>query len=307
MRETPIGLYEKALPTYLSWEERLAASKDAGYGFMEMSVDETDARLGRLKWSKAEKIELLMCMRKLNMPILTMCLSGNRRFPIGSENAETRLRGIQLIKDAIDFALEMGIRIIQLAGYDEYANPSNDATLNNFAASLQECIQYAEKRAVMLAMETMENELMNSIRKAKRYVDTFDSSWFKIYPDIGNLTATGQDIESDYETGKNDIVALHLKDTRPGIFRGIPFGEGNVDFVSFFKLLTRENYPGIFVVEMWSDETEDSIRLVKDTRIFLMEKMERSMEQLRLEQIRRPAKEGNHERNRNQTAYEGTL
>lgn len=286
IREIPIGLYEKALPTYLSWEERLAAAKDAGYGFVEMSVDETDARIDRLKWSKAEKIELLRCMQKLNMPIRTLCLSGNRRYPIGSENTETRVRGIQLVKDAIDFALDLGIRIIQLAGYDEYANPSNEATLNNFIASLQECVQYAEKRAVMLAMETMENELMNSIRKAKRYVDAFDSPWFKIYPDIGNLTATGQDIQSDYASGKNDIVALHLKDTRPGIFREIPFGEGNVDFVSFFKLLIRERYPGIFVVEMWSDGTEDSIRQVKDTRIFLLEKMKRSIEQLQLEQIR---------------------
>ncbi len=285
IREIPIGLYEKALPTYLSWEERLASSKEAGYGFLEMSVDETDARIDRLKWSKAEKIELKQCMQKLNMPILTMCLSGNRRFPIGSENMETRLRGIQLIKDAIDFALDLGIRIIQLAGYDEYANPSNDATLNNFIASLEECIQYAESRAVMLAMETMENELMNSIRKAKRYVDTFHSPWFKIYPDIGNLTATGQDIESDYVSGKNDIVALHLKDTRPGIFRKIPFGEGNVDFVSFFKLLIREKYLGLFVVEMWSDETEDSIRQAKNARIFLMEKMKRSIEQIQLEHV----------------------
>jgi L-ribulose-5-phosphate 3-epimerase len=277
IRENPIGLYEKALPAQLSWEERLSAAKDAGYAFLEMSVDETDARIGRLKWSRTERSELLHCTQRLNMPILSMCLSGNRRFPIGSENTETRLRGVKLIKDAIDFALNLGIRIIQLAGYDEYANPSNDATLNNFFVSLEECVKYAKKRAVMLAMETMENDLMNSVRKAKRYVDAFDSPWFKIYPDVGNLTATGQDIEADYMGGKNDIVAIHLKDTLPGIFRNIPFGKGNVDFISFFQLLTREKYLGIFVVEMWSDETNDSVQQAKNARLFLADKMEQSI------------------------------
>jgi L-ribulose-5-phosphate 3-epimerase len=281
IRENLIGIYEKALPCHLSWEERLAAAKDAGYDFLEMSVDETDARIGRLKWPITDKTELLQCMQTLNMPILSMCLSGNRRFPIGSKNRETRLSGIRLIKNAVDFALDLGIRIIQLAGYDEYANPSNDATVHNFFVSLEECVRYAEKRAVMLAMETMENELMNSIRKAKRYVDAIDSPWFKIYPDVGNLTAVGQDIENDYMSGKNDIVAIHVKDTRPGIFRDIPFGEGNVDFVSFFKLLIREKFSGIFVAEMWADETMDSIQQAKYARLFLADKMDQAIEQLK--------------------------
>ena len=281
IRETPIGLYEKALPAYLSWEERLAAVKETGYDFLEMSIDETDARIDRLGWPETNRMELLRCIHKLNVPIMSMCLSGNRRFPIGSENTDTRSRGVHLIKDAIDFALSLGIRIIQLAGYDEYANPSNETTANNFIVSLEECVKYAEKRAVMLAMETMENRLMDSIRKAKRYVDTFSSPWFKIYPDIGNMTATEQDIEADYLAGKDDIVALHLKDTRPGIFRNIPFGKGNVDFVSFFKLLIREKHSGIFVVEMWSDEAGNSLQRAKDAKIFLIGKMEQSAEQLK--------------------------
>ncbi len=280
VRKIPIGLYEKALPAQLTWEERLAAARNAGYDFLEMSIDETDARIGRLTWSGAEKNELLQCVRKQSMPILSMCLSGNRRFPIGSENAKTRARGVKLIKDAIEFAQALEIRIIQLAGYDEYANPSNDATVRNFMVSLGECVRYAEQKAVMLAMETMENDLMNSIRKAKGYVDALNSQWFKIYPDVGNLTASGQDIQTDYLIGKNDIVAIHLKDTRPGVYREIPFGEGTVDFVSFFKLLITEKYDGIFVVEMWSDETGDSVQHARNARNFLADKMEQAIEQL---------------------------
>jgi L-ribulose-5-phosphate 3-epimerase UlaE len=42
LQENLIGLYEKALPKQLNWEERLSAAKDAGFDFMEISIDETD-------------------------------------------------------------------------------------------------------------------------------------------------------------------------------------------------------------------------------------------------------------------------
>lgn len=276
IQENLFGLYEKALPKYLSWEERLAAAKDAGFDFLEISIDESDERIGRLSWNEHERTKLINAMHRLHMPILSMCLSANRRFPIGSENDETRRSGIQLIRNAIDFALGCGIRVIQLAGYDEYANPSSDATVRNFRHSLALCARYAQQKAVMLALETMENDLMDSIQKAKGYVDLIQSPWLKIYPDLGNLAATGQRIESDFLLGKQDIVAIHLKDTLPGIVRDIAFGNGNVDFVSFFRLLAREDYCGLFVVEMWTDETDASFQTIREARAFLLDKLEQA-------------------------------
>ena len=48
MRQHKLGIYEKALPGHLSWAERLALAKACGYDFVEISIDETDARLARL-------------------------------------------------------------------------------------------------------------------------------------------------------------------------------------------------------------------------------------------------------------------
>jgi predicted hexulose-6-phosphate isomerase len=268
-----IGLYEKALPKQLSWEERLFAAKDAGFDFMEISIDETDERIARLSWNKQERTKLMETIHRLNMPILTMCLSGNRRYPIGSEYEETRQNGIQLIRNAIDFALDCGVRVIQLAGYDEYANPSTEITVQNFHDSLALSARYAQEKAVMLALETMENDLMDSIAKAKAFVDSIQSPWLKIYPDLGNLCATGKDVEREFRLGMQDIVAIHLKDTLPGIVRDIPFGSGNVDFVSFFRLMEQEHYSGLYVAEMWTDETNESIRAAKDARKFLADKL----------------------------------
>ena len=47
-----LGLYEKALPIDLSWEEKLKVAKESGYDFLEMSIDETEEKMARLDMSE---------------------------------------------------------------------------------------------------------------------------------------------------------------------------------------------------------------------------------------------------------------
>ena len=44
-----LGLYEKSMPNTLSFKEKLETVKATGFDFLEMSVDETDEKLARLK------------------------------------------------------------------------------------------------------------------------------------------------------------------------------------------------------------------------------------------------------------------
>lgn len=274
IRNNLFGLYEKALPAYLSWEERLSLAKYAGYDFLEISIDETDERMGRLDWSYEQRLEIKNAIIKTEMPILTMCLSGNRRFPIGSKIIEVRDKGITLIKQAIRFSIDLGIRVIQLAGYDEYYNESDKITANNFLDAILECADYAAQYDVMLAFETMDTEHLDTIKKAMFYVNKVKSPWLNIYPDIGNLSSRKVDIRSDFLAGQDHIVAIHLKDTRENEFRRVEFGEGIVDFIGFFRLLDEIQYKGPFVVEMWSDDGLDSIPDAKKAREFLLDKMD---------------------------------
>jgi L-ribulose-5-phosphate 3-epimerase UlaE len=75
-----------------------------------------------------------------------------------------------------------------------------------------------------------------------------------------------------------DVVAIHLKDTLPGIVRDIAFGDGNVDFISFFRMLARKRYSGLFVTEMWTDETPQSIQVAWEAREFIADKIARAQE-----------------------------
>ena len=81
-----LGLYEKAMPGTLSWREKLEAAREAGFDFVEISIDETDQKLARLDMSAEERLELVRLMAETGMPIRTMCLSGHRKYPLGPCN-----------------------------------------------------------------------------------------------------------------------------------------------------------------------------------------------------------------------------
>ena len=48
-----LGVYEKAMPDTLTWEERLGAAGECGFDYAEISIDETDRRLARLDMDRA--------------------------------------------------------------------------------------------------------------------------------------------------------------------------------------------------------------------------------------------------------------
>ena len=129
MAEQPVGLYEKALPAPWSWEKRLAMAAEAGYDFVEISIDESDERLGRLAWPPAAKADLRRSVAAAGVPILTMCLSGHRKYPLGSRSPQVRERAETIMREAIEFAADVGVRIVQVAGYDVFYEESDDCTV----------------------------------------------------------------------------------------------------------------------------------------------------------------------------------
>lgn len=249
-----LGLYEKAMPAHLSWKEKLEAAKAAGFDFLEISIDESEEKLRRLDWPSAKRMELVNIMKVVGLPIRTMCLSGHRKYPLGSHDEKTRIKGMEIMEKAIQLADDLGVRIIQLAGYDVYYERADEDTRNHFAENLKKATELAARTGVVMGFETMETEFMNTVEKSMQYVDQIASNYLNVYPDIGNITNAakiyGTDVLTDLRKGRGHLVAMHLKETIPGHFREIPFGEGHVDFEqsiqTAWELGVRK-----FVTEFW--------------------------------------------------------
>ena len=115
MTENALGIYEKALPQSLTWEEKFNLVHDLGFNFIEFSIDESDERLARLDWTREERQEFRDAMWKTNSRINTMMLSGHRRYPLGSKDPVIRQKSLEMMQKAIDLAVDLGIRNIQMA------------------------------------------------------------------------------------------------------------------------------------------------------------------------------------------------
>ncbi len=254
MKKYAIGLYEKAMPKSMSWEEKLQCAKDCGYDFVEISIDETDEKLARLEWSQDERLELVGLMKKIGVPIRSMCLSGHRKYPFGASDEAVRKRSMEIMEKAIELADDLGIRIIQLAGYDVYYEEGTAESERLFAENLKKATIMAASKGIVMGFETMETEFMNTTEKAMKYVKLVDNPYLGVYPDSGNLTNAavtyGTSVLDDLETGRGHIVALHLKETVPGKFREIPFLTGHVDFEAVIKKAWELGIRR-FVTEMW--------------------------------------------------------
>jgi len=286
-----LGLYEKALPDSLILEEKLVYAKKFGFDFLEISIDESDARLSRLEMSQADKQRLHTAVETI-LPLGSICLSGHRKYPLGSENPETGERSLQIMEKAIRFASEFGIRIIMLAGYDTYYETSNEATRRYFSQRLEKCVLMAAKAGVTLAFETMETPFMNSVAKAMHYITRCKSPFLQIYPDIGNITNASLlemfDVMDDLKKGTGHIVALHLKDTKPGIYRNLSLGDGQVDFK---KTIITAWEMGIrrFVTEFWDTPQKNWEEEIPRTFAFITELLDKQPTRFsdRNERIRR--------------------
>jgi len=272
-KQVPLGIYEKALPVGECWLERLGLAKTLGFDFVEMSIDETDARLSRLDWSREQKLALINAVAETGVRVPSMCLSAHRRFPLGSEDDGVRQQSLAIMRQAIQFAQDVGIRVIQLAGYDVYYQQANNETRRRFREGLKESVEMASRAQVTLAMEIMDYPLMNSISKALGYAHYLNNPWFQIYPDIGNLSAWDNDVQMELQAGIGHIVAVHVKDTRPGIFKNVPFGAGIVDFEHCFSTLKQSGYHGPYLIEMWSETAEDPLAEVIKARDWVLQRM----------------------------------
>lgn len=256
-----LAMYEKAVPNSLTFPQKLKAGNAAGFDRIEISIDETEDRLARLDWPISKKRELRHFCVSENCPITTMCLSAHRKYPLGSHDKETRKKSLEILNKAVDFAYEIGVEIIQLAGYDVYYEQHDDTTEGYFLNNLLKCVDIVKGSGIKLGFETMETAFMDTVEKAMKYVSLINSPELGVYPDIGNLqnaaTLYGKDVVDDLKKGSGHIFAMHLKETIPGVYRNLRFGDYcHTKYNECIQFAYDENVR-LFTGEFWYQEGQD--------------------------------------------------
>lgn len=278
MKTYKIGLYEKAMRNSLSWREKLECAKECGYDFVEMTIDASEEKIARVYSSQEERKELVNTMFEAGLPIRSMSVSALTKFAIGDPDDAKRNRGVEILEKSIELAADLGIRVVMVPGYDIYFGESTLETKRMFLENIKKATEYAAACGVVLGFETMENEFMNTVGKAMKYVSLVDSPYLKIYPDSGNITNAAvlhsHDVCEDLSLGKNNVVALHLKESKPGIFREVPYFTGHVPFEGLIETAWQLGVRR-YVTELWDvglDSWKDDIKFANKSMRELLDK-----------------------------------
>lgn len=254
MKAYEIGLYEKAVRNNLSWKEKLICARECGYDYLEMCIDASEERIQRVYSTKKERLELIQTMYEADLPIRSMSVSALTKYALGDPDPEIRSRGVEIMVKSIELAADLGIRTVMLPGYDIYFGESTLETKKWFLENIRLAAETGERLGVLLGFETMENEFMNTVGKAMKYIKLVDSTYLKIYPDAGNITNAAvlhqHDVCEDLSLGKGNLISLHLKESKPGIFREVPFLTGHVDFEQIIQTAWSLGVRR-FVTELW--------------------------------------------------------
>lgn len=261
-----LSVYEKAMPRDLDWPKKLESARRAGFDAVELSVDERPDFLARLDWPAATRRALLGHTRRTGVYLNTMCLSAHRKYPLGGRDSQKE--ALRIMQGAVNLAADLGIRLIQLAGYDVYYEPSTPSTRARFEENLAKCVEMAARRAVALGFETMETPFMNTAAKAMAYVRKINSPYLGVYPDVGNISNATSDVAGDLESARGRIFAAHLKETRPGVFRDLQFGQGTVNFAKCAQVLSGLGVR-MYNAEFWYDANGDYEQAMRNANDFL--------------------------------------
>lgn len=254
MKKYEIGLYEKAMRNTMSWSEKLRCAKECEYDYLEICIDATDEKINRIFMDHEEKKRIMEAVFETGIPIGSMSVSALTKYALGDPKEEIRKKAMEIAEKSIELAVDLGARTVMIPGYDIYFGESTVETKKYFLENVKKIAEIAEKEGILVGFETMENNFMNTTGKAVQYVNMVDSAYLKIYPDAGNITNAAvenrHDVCEDLSLGKGKLIALHLKETKPGKFREVPFLTGHVQFEKIigtaWKLGVRR-----YVTELW--------------------------------------------------------
>ena len=254
MKKYEIGLYEKAMRNTLTWKEKLQCAKECGYDYLEISIDATEEKINRIYMDTEEKREIMEAIFDTGIPIGSMSVSALTKYALGDPDQAVRDRGMEIAEKSIQLSSALGVRTVMIPGYDIYYGQSTIETKRYFLENIRKIAEIAEREGILVGFETMENNFMNTTGKAVQYVNMVDSAYLKIYPDAGNITnaavANRHDVCEDLSLGKGKLIALHLKETKPDVYREVPFLTGHVEFERIintaWKLGVRR-----YVTELW--------------------------------------------------------
>jgi hexulose-6-phosphate isomerase len=232
------------LPKNLSYAERFAVARDAGFEAIEMQTITKPEEAAEIKEASA----------KTGLRIHSVMNSDHWRFPLSSSDAQVVSDSVKGMETSLRNAALWGADTVLLVPAVVDAKTSyQDAWTRSQRVIRERLLPMASDTKVVIAVEEVWNKFLLSPIEFVKYVDDFQSPWVRAYFDVGNvvLYAFPQDW---IRTLGPRIAKIHLKDfnfdRRNGRFTWKNIGEGDIDWQEVRRALADIKYSGYVTTEL---------------------------------------------------------
>lgn len=232
------------LPTELSYAERFALARAAGFDGIEMQT---------IAYAD-EAAEILEASKATGLRIHSVMNMDHWRFPLSSADPATVAQSVAGMETSLRNAALWGADVVLLVpAVVDAATSYGEAWTRSQRVIRERLLPVAGALNVVIAVEEVWNKFLLSPLEFARYVDEFDSPQIKAYFDVGNVVFYG--FPQDWiRTLGSRIVKIHLKDfqlDRPnGRFSWKNLGEGDIDWTAVRRALTDVGYAGYVTTEV---------------------------------------------------------
>jgi L-ribulose-5-phosphate 3-epimerase len=236
------------LPKDLSYAQRFALARDAGFDAIEMQT----------VTNRDEAAEIRDAAAKAGLRIHSVMNADHWRFPLSSGDRDVVTKSVAGMEASLRNAALWGADAVLLVpAVVDQSTSYRDAWTRSQQVIRERVLPLARDLKVIVAVEEVWNKFLLSPLEFARYVDELDSPWLKAYFDVGNVVFYGYPQDWIRTLGPR-IAKVHLKDfhlDRPnGRFAWTNIGDGDIEWLEVRKAFDDAGYRGFFTTEVASGD-----------------------------------------------------
>jgi sugar phosphate isomerase/epimerase len=189
-------------------------------------------------YSKKSVGRIKRCMKAVGLKLLDLHASAGNKKNWGSAKDQVRCAGVELVRNRIAMAAELGADVIVLHVAAKHARDSRERFFGHLCRSLDELRPFSRAHGVRIAIENMDKDNFVLIKKL---FSEFEPDFLGLCYDSGHGNIDGRGLDL-LKTVKSRLIALHLHDNNgKSDQHKIPF-TGTIDWDRLAGIIRSSGY-----------------------------------------------------------------
>ena len=257
---------------YYNYSIEEAVKRISGCGYQGIEIWGGRPHAYRNDLSKSEILSLRKLIEKFRLEISAF-IPAQFRYPtcLCSPNTKIRKDSVEYIKDSIVTSLKFGCKKVSICPGHTLYGQGYEKGIEQLSASILELHKFAFKKDVVLLIEPahrFESDLILTVKDGVDFILNLGLENLGIAMDTGHCYVNNESLVECVSLLKSLPYHIHIDDNHgTSDDHKIP-GEGEIDFLPFFKELEKNGYDGFLTVELgWNYTIEPDMAALKKTSV----------------------------------------